>query len=510
MVQDQVQAHAQAVVEAAVRAAASPALPSVQVYLDTATLRYFVVGTRCLIRLRAVNDSILPLQTVELWAQVEGHAPLPTVRWSSLALGQAAVQSLWLLPDVAGFFELSGVLHVCDQQQTRSFYHFEGLPFRVGTASDAARVSIVNIDQSAARVVDNSRTNFAAPTEASGGLVSDGDFLAVTLHAMTVEEAAARVPSLSAYVKVSVPVTPSSTQLGAGSHFDEPSVQPLLRTTGRSVFSPFTIQAAHGQYDVTAPLSQGDLATLYQGVRQVGDSGYEERVVVKISDDKADNDLIQAEVSALALLCAESSPQQKHLPVILDQFHTRDGRLGTVMKYIDGYDLMAVRERMPGGVGTQHIIWIMRRCLSVLGHAHAKGVLHGNIDPAHILIRPRDHNVWLIDWCYAIVSPKQTGQTFRCLNEVYSPPEVAARKPPLPSSDMYALGKSMFYALAGDPTRKQLPASADVDARLERFLQFFVMESPLTRASDAWLEYRNIERLREEIWGPHRFVELVL
>mgnify|MGYP000899921668 CR=1 FL=1 len=51
-------------------------------------------------------------------------------------------------------------------------------------------------------------------------------------------------------------------------------------------------------------------------MRQVGDSGYEERVVVKIADDKADNDLMQAEVSALALLCAEASPQQKHLPVI--------------------------------------------------------------------------------------------------------------------------------------------------------------------------------------------------
>jgi serine/threonine protein kinase len=277
----------------------------------------------------------------------------------------------------------------------------------------------------------------------------------------------------------------------------------------------FTIRTEQGQYEATAVLAQGDLATIYDGRRSRDGA----RVVVKIADDSQDNDLIQAEVSALRLLRSTPSPQLKHLPVVLDQLHTRDGRLGTVLEYIDGYNLTQVRERLPRGLPVRHLIWLMRRCFSVLGWAHSLGVLHGNLDPAHILCRAADHNVWVLDWCYAIVNPAQSGQSFRCLNEEYSPPEVAARKPPLPSSDLYSLGKCMFYVLGGSPKDKTLPATSDgppgepaepIDERLQRFLQFCVLESPLSRAQDAWQGYRHLQHLRKELWGPHQFVELTL
>ena len=84
---------------------------------------------------------------------------------------------------------------------------------------------------------------------------------------------------------------------------------------------------------------------------------------------------------------------------------------------------------------------------------------------------------------------------------------------------MYSLGKCMYYVLGGDPRHKTLPAESDshllgdretIDERIERFLQYCVLESPLSRAQDAWEAYRLLDKLRAEIWGPHQFYELTL
>jgi hypothetical protein len=49
-----------------------------------------------------------------------------------------------------------------------------------------------------------------------------------------------------------------------------------------------------------------------------------------------------------------------------------------------------------------------------------------------------------------------------------------------------------------------------MDERMQRFIKFMVVESALGRAQDAWELYRRADRLREELFGAHRFEELVL
>jgi hypothetical protein len=430
--------------------------------VDASTIRHFEVGARCMVRLQVHNDGDLALERLEVHAEVFGEETLPPSTVETLFPGRAEVVTVWLVPRVAGFQELRGVLHAVDLAGERSAARFEGVRFRVGGASDAPRISVVHVDQRSARVVDNSRSSFA-PAEAPGGLVSD--------------EA----------VWHPVPLRPLAL--------------PQAPRIARGGAPRFTVKAENGEYQVDRHVARGDLATVFGG-RRARDGL---PVVVKVADDRADNDLMQAEVSTLRLLRSEDSPQLKHLPVVLDQFETPDGRLGTVFERIDGLDLTAIRERLPGGVPPRHMIWLMRRCLSVLGRAHALGVLHGNLDPAHVMVRPKDHNVWLVDWTCAIVNPAQTGQGFRVLNEVYGPPEVAARKPPMPSSDLYSLGKTMVYAAGGDPAEKTLPDA--MDERLQRFVRFMVLESQRGRAQDAWELYTSLDRLRAEIWGAHQFVE---
>ena len=268
--------------------------------------------------------------------------------------------------------------------------------------------------------------------------------------------------------------------------------------------TPGDIKTGRGKYRMGEALARGDLAQIYQAETISGPRDTP-RVVLKVALDVRDNDFLYNEVRILKLLHKERSPYQKHLPILVDQFKTGDNRRANILSHLNGHDLHSIREKYKDGIPERHIIWIFRRCLSVLGYAHSKGVVHGNIDPSHIIVRANDHNVWVLDWCYAVHNPARTGESFRILNETYSPPEVEQRKPPLPAADLYSLGKCMLYLLGGNVETDELPAG--VDQRIQRFIQFFLIPSAPSRAQDAWEMYAKLDKLREEIYGNHEFIE---
>jgi serine/threonine protein kinase len=265
--------------------------------------------------------------------------------------------------------------------------------------------------------------------------------------------------------------------------------------------SRLEIRAARGAYAATRVLARGDLATVYAG-RSLDGAG--DPVIVKVAIDRADNDLLHDEAAALELLHSAGGPQRKHLPRLLDRFQTSEGLAGNVLSLADGFDLLAVRDRYPDGVPAEHVIWMLRRLLSALGYAHREGVIHGNIEPSHVMIRPSDHNLVLLDWCYSIIAPGRTGRGFKCENPDYSPPEVGQRRPPIPASDLYSVGRCAIFLLGGDLATGKLPAA--VDDRLARFVAYLTRTSPLQRAQDAWDMFEELGRLRRAIFGAHRFV----
>lgn len=267
----------------------------------------------------------------------------------------------------------------------------------------------------------------------------------------------------------------------------------------------FSITTPSGSYRVHRIMAQGDVAMLYRGV---GTQGPHEGqpVTVKVAMQREDNDLMMEEARIVRSLQGCDGPQRKHLPTLVDQFMAPSGQAGSIFAHLDGYDLDAVRERYPSGLSAEHVAWILARALSVLGFVHQQGIIHANIEPAHLLVRPEDHNVFLIDWTYAVVAPEQTGQGFRAHNPDFSPPEVMARKPPLPASDLYSLGKTMVYLLGGDVRLGTIPPQ--VDERFARFVQFLTRDSPRQRAQDAWETAAQLQSLRTEVFGPSRFLPL--
>jgi serine/threonine protein kinase len=262
------------------------------------------------------------------------------------------------------------------------------------------------------------------------------------------------------------------------------------------------IRTAEGAvYQVEGALARGDFADLYRG------RGAQGAAVLKIARERADNDLLLNEARVLRKLWAQPARQQKHLPALWDAFTTAEGHAGLALSRVEGaWDLHQVKARHPAGLPLEHLVWIMERSLSVLGYAHSQGVLHANVEPAHLLVRPQDHNVILLDWSCAVVEPARTGEGFRYLNEGWSAPEVSRRQPPLPAADLYALGRVMIWLAGGDVEARTLPEG--VDERLVRLLRFCTLASPLQRAQDAWELYTQLRALREALFGGRRFRRL--
>jgi len=265
------------------------------------------------------------------------------------------------------------------------------------------------------------------------------------------------------------------------------------------------------EYMIQRFLAEGDLCNVYEGVC-LGSDKTAGRVIFKIIADSENNFLLRNELNVLELFQKNPAPQHKHLPVILDKFQTGENQLALILRYIDAITLSELKQRpkYQNGVPARHAVWILERLLSVVGYAHNQGVIHGNIKPANIMIRGDNHNLYLLDWCGAAVQPKITADDFKVFSENFSAPEVDPENPlhkegtlPVPPADMYSIGKTMIHIMGGNIHDNSFPA--DVDERLQRFIQYFVRESPIQRARDAWEMYHALKELRKEIFPNARF-----
>lgn len=308
-----------------------------------------------------------------------------------------------------------------------------------------------------------------------------------------------------------VPASPAPQPL------EPAAMPPLSQPPATPATTTPTITTAKARYAVLKRHGSGQLCELYQAQQcllaptdPTASLDSPVMVMLKIGREPESHERLLNEANTLRTLNAHAPHYAKHLPQLLDQFRMANQAPALVLPYwSDSYTIRQLRERFfPEGIEPRHIVWILRRSLSVLGYVHSQGILHGHITPDHLLIRPQDHNVWLLDWCYAITRPKETGQTFHTIEPPYSPPEAIEGKPPLPASDLYALGQVMIYALGGDPHRQTLPPQ--VPQRLARFVEFLVKSSAVQRPSDAWKLYRELDSLRNDLFGPHQFIEFMV
>ncbi len=264
----------------------------------------------------------------------------------------------------------------------------------------------------------------------------------------------------------------------------------------------FEIKTRNRSYRVTEHMLETDYSNLYKA-EFTADDGNICHVCVKTSISVEDNDLFRNETRVLRLL------SHKSLPVLLDTFMTVEGQVAVVTRFIYGIDLVSLLEKKPEGLPVEHVAWVFERLLSVLGFMHANKVIHGNIEPGNVIIRPSDHNAFLADFKFSIIDPPNTGETYKGFTETYSAPEVFAKKSPIPQSDLYSLAKCMIHLMGGNPEKDEFPSNTDI--RFVKFIRQFLFSNPMHRPNDAWEMWKKLRLLRDDMFGKDRqFTPLVI
>lgn len=288
---------------------------------------------------------------------------------------------------------------------------------------------------------------------------------------------------------------------------------------GRFGHVPVVISTKHGRHVVGQKLAAGDITDLFKT-----DTG-----LLKVARSARDNDLLAAEATTLKTLHSFDNALTRHYPQLVDTFiyradAPRTQRRANVVTWVDGPDLVQIREAFPTGVDPRHVAWIWRRLLMALGFAHDCGVLHGAVLPPHIMILPEHHGVILVDWCYSTQLPIPGGDVavarLICAPPIkailpdyrtWYPEEVTDKKPPSPATDIVMAARTMIWLLGGDPTTGQL--SNSVPRGMRAWFKGCLQTKQSMRPDDAGKLLAEFDELLERIgepYHPRRWIDFVV
>jgi serine/threonine protein kinase len=237
----------------------------------------------------------------------------------------------------------------------------------------------------------------------------------------------------------------------------------------------------------------GDLSstTKYSDLRQVGSGGqgivflarkhgadgFTVPVALKVFSPESyrDPDAYDADMAKVAAVAARVALIQQDNLLFVHDFVAHDGVRVMGMEWVDGSDLRQlltqetldrsrerlepahwayvsdvilsrgpVQPRFKPGVAIQ----ILRDCLAALSALHRKGICHGDLKPANVMLS-RAGTAKVIDIGSAVDAAAAAGR--RVWSPAYAAPEVLDGEPVTPRADLASLGYVLIEMLAGRP-----------------------------------------------------------
>ncbi|MEO3891848.1 protein kinase [Nonomuraea sp. B5E05] len=131
-----------------------------------------------------------------------------------------------------------------------------------------------------------------------------------------------------------------------------------------------------------------------------------------------------------------------------------------VMQYVEGESLDHVLRR--GALGPEATMRLVAEVGDALAAAHAQGIVHRDVKPANLMIRP-DGSVALTDFgiAHSVSAGHLTATGTMLCSAGYCAPEMAASSDVTPAVDVYALGVVAYECLTG-----QLPFQGDTPVQI--------------------------------------------
>ncbi len=137
---------------------------------------------------------------------------------------------------------------------------------------------------------------------------------------------------------------------------------------------------------------------------------------------------------------------------------SRDDITFLAMAMVDG-ETLGARIRRRGPLPSADVERLLREVGWALGYAHSQRVVHRDITPENILVERGTGRALLADFGLARIADGEAVGTIGTPG--YLAPEVIRGAPATPASDIYALGATAWFALAGVP-----PFSGDTAGEL--------------------------------------------
>ncbi|MGP4097217.1 protein kinase domain-containing protein [Nonomuraea sp. KM90] len=145
-----------------------------------------------------------------------------------------------------------------------------------------------------------------------------------------------------------------------------------------------------------------------------------------------------------------------------------------VMEYVQGESLDRVLRRGP--LGTEVTMRLVAEVADALAAAHAQGIVHRDVKPANLMVRP-DGKVVLTDFgiAHSVSAGHLTATGTMLCSAGYCAPEMATASDVTPAVDIYALGVVAYECLSG-----HLPFQGDTPVQII----FKHLNSPMPRLPD--------------------------
>jgi eukaryotic-like serine/threonine-protein kinase len=250
-----------------------------------------------------------------------------------------------------------------------------------------------------------------------------------------------------------------------------------------------------GPWRIDQEIGHGGMGRVYQGTR--ADGAFDMVVAIKLIGHRQPGlaSLLQRECRLLARL------DHPAITRLVDA--GLDERAGPflVMEWVEGTDL---RDWLDGNHPDPDArLRLFEQIVEAVAHAHQRLIVHGDIKPGNVRIRA-DGQVKLMDFGVArLLDIDDQAEGIRALTPSFAAPEQLAGQDITPASDVWALGRLLYWLLThqSPPTDTQLMASAIGAAGLNRESELSAIIGCAT-AHDPDERYPSAAHLIDEL---HRF-----